>query len=51
MKVIDFTTAVTARERAARFASARLAFKKVFKRWADEQQALRPVCRREQPPL
>jgi hypothetical protein len=41
MKVIDFTTAVTAKERAARFASARRVFRKMFKRWADEQQALR----------
>ncbi len=41
MKVIDFTTAVTARERAARFASAQLAFKKMFKRWADGHRALR----------
>jgi hypothetical protein len=42
MKVIDFTTAVTSKERAARFASVRLAFKKMFKRWADDRQAHRP---------
>jgi hypothetical protein len=40
MKVIDFTTAVTARERAARFKSVRLAFKKMFKRWADDRKPL-----------
>jgi hypothetical protein len=39
MRVIDFTTAVTARDRAARFASVRLALRKMFKRWANDRRA------------
>ena len=38
MKVIDFTTAVTERERAARFASALRAFKAIFQRWAADRK-------------
>jgi hypothetical protein len=38
MRTIDFTTAVTARERAARFASARRAFKAIFQRWAADRK-------------
>lgn len=38
MKVIDFTTAVTARQRAARFGIAKRAFKAMSKRWATRDQ-------------
>jgi hypothetical protein len=38
MKVIDFSTAVTEREKASRFASARRAFKAIFQRWEADRK-------------